>query len=254
MAACCRTLIFLLAVSAAAQAAEPDYSAWNRILASDYSPAFGMDYHHLRQRDAAALHKVRDELGRVNVASLDRKQQEAYWINVYNVNVVNLIVENYPVGSIRDLSTDPIIRLNVFKKSRVPSGSALLSLDEVENDKLRDGFHDPRIHFAINCAARSCPPIRSEAYTGARLDAQLDEQVRRFLGTARFERKDGALVIHTTKILDWFSRDFDDWGGGKAQFVRRFVAPDKQRLIDAAHEQATFVYDDYDWSLNDWVR
>ncbi len=249
------TLIALLvAVAASAHAAEPDYAAWNRILAGYYSPVYGMDYHHLQQRELPALRALRDQLGRVNVAALDRKQQVAYWVNVYNVNVVTLIAESYPVGSIRDLSTDPIIRLNVFKKARVPFGGALLSLDEVENDKLRDGFHDPRIHFAINCAARSCPPIRPEAYTGARLDEQLNDQARRFLATARFEEKDGALVIHTTKILDWFAPDFENWGGGKAQFIRRFVAPEKQRIIDAAREQATFVYDDYDWSLNDWKR
>src|SRR5688572_179071 len=144
-----------------------DLAQWNRILSTYSSPARGVDYKALKARDVAALLALREQLGRVNVAALDRKSQLAHWINVYNVNTVATIVESYPVDSIRDISTDPIIRLNVFKKDRVPVGNAKLSLDAVENQKIREGFKDPRIHFAINCAAKSCPPIRAEAFTGA---------------------------------------------------------------------------------------
>src|ERR1051325_1101879 len=86
----------LLFVAAAALAHEPDYSAWNALLQRYYDPAHGMDYAHLKARDAATLERLRQGLGRVNLAELDRKSQLAYWINVYNVNVVATIVENYP--------------------------------------------------------------------------------------------------------------------------------------------------------------
>ena len=136
--------LFFLLLPITAFAQEPDYSSWNRILAAHYDPARGMDYKALKAKDAAALQALRQQLGKVNVASLNPKQQLAYWINVYNVNVVATVVEGYPVDSIRDLSTDPIIRFNVFKKDRVPFGGALLSLDDVEHKKIREGFHDPR--------------------------------------------------------------------------------------------------------------
>jgi hypothetical protein len=229
---------------------------WNRLLAAYYNPAHGFDYKGLKARDAAALQAVRQQLGRVNVAALTPKQQLAHWINVYNVNTVATIVESYPTESIRDLSTDPIIRLNVFKKERIPVGGALLSLNDVENDKIREAFKDPRIHFAINCAAKSCPPIRTEAFTGEKLDGQLDEQAHAFLNGphgARFQKDGDTLVITTTKIMDWFSDDFKKWAGGQAAFIRRYVAPDKQRMIDQA-KKIKFEYDDYDWSLNDWRR
>jgi hypothetical protein len=242
-------LILALAIPLYAQ----DLAQWNRILSTYYNPAYGMDYKALKARDLNTVQALRQQLGKVNVAALDRKSQLAHWINVYNVNTVATILENYPVDSIRDISTDPIIRLNVFKKDRVPVGNAKLSLDAVENQKIREGFHDPRIHFAINCAAKSCPPIRTEAFTGAKLDAQLDDQVRRSLGGARFERDGETLTIHVSKIMDWFSGDFEKWGGGKAAFVRRYVAADKQRLFDGAKE-IEFEYDDYDWDLNDWKR
>ncbi len=234
--------------------AEPDYSQWNRILAAYYDPSHGMDYGALKAKEARALQTLRQQLARTNVAALNRKQQLAYWINVYNVNTVATIVEHYPVDSIRDISTDPIIRLNVFKKERVPFGKELLSLDDVENKKIREPFRDARIHFAINCAAKSCPPIRPEAFVGARLDAQLDEQARRFLSShVGYKRDDDELTIHTTKIMDWFGDDFEKWAGGRVAFLRKYVPADKQQLIASARE-IDVEYDDYDWSLNDWKR
>lgn len=251
-----RKLIFAAVLLASMSAQAQDMTQWNRILRAYYNPAHGFDYQALKAKDAAALQALRGQLGRVNVAALTPKQQLAYWINVYNVNTVATIVENYPTESIRDLSTDPIIRLNVFKKERVPVGGAKLSLNDVENDRIREGFKDPRIHFAINCAAKSCPAIRMEAFTGEKLDAQLDEQARAFLNGphgARFRRDGDTLVITTTKIIDWFSDDFEKWGGGKTAFIRRYVPADKQRMIDQAKE-IELEFDDYDWKLNDWRR
>jgi Protein of unknown function, DUF547 len=238
--------VMLFAMSMHAQ----DMSQWNRILRTYYNPAHGFDYKALKAHDAAALQTLRQQLGRVNVAALTPKQQLAHWINVYNVNTVATIVESYPVDSIRDISTDPIIRLNVFKKERVPFGNELLSLDDVEHEKIREAFKDPRIHFAINCAAKDCPPIRPEAFTGQKLDAQLDDQVRKFLArTVRYEKDGGELTVHVTKIMDWFGDDFGD----RAAFLRKYVPADKQRVMAQAKE-IDIEYDDYDWALNDWKR
>ncbi len=242
-------LILLLLPTLAFAQTEPDYSEWNRILAAHYDPARGMNYGGLKAKDAKALQALRQKLGRVNVAALNPKQQLAYWINVYNVNVVATVVEKYPVDSIRDISTDPIIRLNVFKKERVPFGKQLLSLDDVEHKKIREAFHDARIHFAINCAAKSCPPIRPEAYTGAKVDAQLDDQARKFLTGpfgARFGGSGDTVTMRVTKIMDWFGDDFEK-GGGKVAFVRRYVTVPPSKEV-------TIEYDDYDWALNDWKR
>lgn len=237
-------MIHALAIALFAVLAEPDYSAWNVLLHKYYDPAKGMDYAALKAHDERALQSIRVQLGRVDVNSLRPKQQLAYWTNVYNVNVVATVVEHYPVRSIRDISTDPIIRLNVFKKERVPFGDTKISLDDVENERIRAAFHDPRIHFAINCAAKSCPPIRMEPYSGDRIDAQLDDQVRQFLSrTVRFERKGDTMVVHVSKILDWFNHDFGD----KLAFLRRYVS------IPPA-SKTEFKYDGYDWSLNDWRR
>ncbi len=236
--------------------AAPDYTVWGDLLAKHYDPLKGMNYKALKARDKATLDRLRQQMAQVDVAALPRPDQLAYWINLYNVSVVGIVVDNYPVESIRDLSTDPIVRLNVFKKPSVAVKGGKLSLNDIENDKVRAGFKDPRIHFAINCAAASCPPIRKEPYVGARIDQQLDDQTRWFLNGpkgVRLEQKGRTLVVHTTKVMDWFADDFETWGGGRVAFLKKHLAPETRRRLEAARD-VELAFDDYSWKLNDTSR
>jgi len=238
-------------------AAPPDYKVWGELLAKHYDPAKGMNYKALKAQDKPALDALRQQMATVDVKALSRPDQFAYWINLYNISVVNTVVEGYPVASIRDLSTDLIIKLNVFKKATIKTREGMMSLNDIENTQVREGFKDPRIHFAINCAAKSCPPIRTEPYVGARINEQLDDQARRFLNGPKGVRveKDGSGVnLHVTKILDWFSDDFKKWGGGQVAFLKRFLTPDKVKQIDAAGSDVDLEFDDYDWKLNDGAK
>jgi len=247
-------LAAVVAPAATAAAAAPDYAVWNELLSRYYDPAKGMSYKALKARDAQTLAGLRQRLAEVDPASLSKNDQLAYWINLYNVSVVSVVVDRYPVESIRDISTDPIIRLNVFKKPSVKVKGGAISLNDVENDKIRAGFKDPRIHFAINCAAESCPPIRAEAYVGSRIGEQLDDQARRFLNGphgVHLEKDGDSLVVHTTKVMDWFGEDFDKWGGGRLAFLKKYVSPEKRGEIDRAGDRVKLDYDAYSWKLND---
>jgi len=245
----------MAAAPAAPAPAPPDYGAWDQLLARWYDPARGMDYKDLKAKDGKALAELRQRLAAVDAAALAPPDRLAYWINVYNVNVVATVVDHYPVASIRDISTDWLTRLNVFKKDTVPIKGGMTSLDEIENVRIRQGFKDPRIHFAINCAAVSCPPIRTEAFAGARVSEQLDDQARRFLNDprrgAQVEAQANGAVIHVTKVMDWFADDFKQWGGGQVAFIRKYLPPDKQKPIDAAKGNVKLDFYSYDWSLND---
>jgi Protein of unknown function, DUF547 len=244
----------LLAALPAAAANLPDYKLWGDLLAKYYDPAKGMDYKGLKANDKKTLDELRRQMAQVDPAVLSKNDLLAYWINVYNISTVNLIVENYPLKSIRDLSTDFITRLNVFKKPSVLTKRGTISLDEVENEKLRNHFMDAHIHFAINCASRSCPPIRSEPYVGARVQDQLVDQTKAFLNGphgVHLEKSGGKLILHTTKIMDWFKDDFEKWSAGRVKFIAFYVTPDKRKQIEAAGNQVELKFDDYDWSLND---
>jgi hypothetical protein len=248
-------VLSLLATTLFAQA-EPDYSEWTRILKAYYDPAKGMDYAALKAKDMQTVAKLRADLGKVDAATLNPKQRLAYWMNAYNINTVDLILNNYPLKGIRDLSTDPITRVNVFKKDRVPTPKGMLSLMKVEDDHIREAYKDARIHFAINCAARSCPPMRQEAFTGAQVDAQLDDQVRKFMAgnTTRVVKDGNGATVTTTKIMSgfpWFGKDFENWAGGRAAFVRKYLPANKAALLPADNKKIDFEYDDYNWALND---
>src|SRR3954447_3490020 len=195
----------LLAALPAAAVNPPDYKPWADLLAKYYDPAKGMNYKALKANDKKTLDELRRQLAQVEVGALSKNDQLAYWINLYNVSTVNVVVESYPVKSIRDISTDFIAHLNVFKKDYVLTRKGPMSLNDVENDKIRDHFKDVRIHFAINCAARSCPPIRTEPYVGSEISNQLDDQARKFLNGphgVRVAKNGGEVVVHTTKIMD----------------------------------------------------
>jgi hypothetical protein len=212
-----------------------------------------LEYRAVLAGDGAALQTLRRQLAEVDPAALSRPDQLAYWINLYNVSIVALVVDHYPIESVRDLSTDPVIRLNVFKKPAVRVKGGMLSLDEVEHQRIRTGFRDARIHFAVNCAAESCPPLRTEPYVGARLAEQLDDQTRKFLAGplgARLEQRGGRVSVHVSKVMDWFAEDFERWAGGQVAFLKRHLPPEQRRRLEAA-EHVELEFDDYSWKLND---
>lgn len=246
-------LLIAVAVPAGA-AAPPDYKAWGDLLTKYYDPAKGMNYKALKEQDKATLDTLRHQMATVEVQALTRPDQLAYWINLYNISVVGIVVDNYPIKSIKDLSTDPLVRLNIFRKPLVDTKRGKVSLNDIENEKIREGFKDPRIHFAINCAAKSCPPIRTEPYVGSKVTQQLDDQTRKFLNGPngiRIEKRGGGITLYTTKIMDWFKEDFAKWGGGQEGFIIPHVSPDKRKEIEAAANQVDLKFDEYSWDLND---
>jgi hypothetical protein len=177
-----------------------------------------------------------------------REQKLAYWINVYNAFTVRLVVDHYPLRSIRSIGVLPG---SAFRKSFIPMKSLRgrkLSLDDVEHEILRREFDEPRIHFAIVCASLSCPVLRGEAYRARELDSQLDHAAREFVRDPRRNRFDaGAGIFHASAIFKWFREDFERGGS-----LRSFLSSYTDRAAAAAlrNGDARIEYLDYDWSLN----
>ena len=167
-----------------------------------------------------------------------KQQQLAFLINVYNAETVQLILDNWPVKSIRDIGN--FISTAQDKKVVTLFGKTT-TLNYVEHDLLRANYSEPRIHFAIVCAAISCPTLRSEAFTADKLETQLADQAKNFLSDkTRNDYKDGELQL--SKIFDWFEGDFTKGGKTLAEYVNPW--------FDADVSKAKVDFKDYDWALN----
>ena len=240
---------------ASALAAERvDHSAYDTLLHKYVTPA-GVRYAawHADAEDRAALAGYLERMQALAVSRFEastggRAEALAYWLNLYNAATLDLVLDGYPVKSIKDLGG---MLKSPWERDVVIVEGRELSLNAIENDILRKDFDEPRIHFALNCAAKSCPPLRAEAYVPERLDAQLADQTRRFLadGATNGLREDGALQL--SKIFDWYAKDFEAATGSVVAFVRPYL-PALAAL--PANARPRVRYADYDWSLNESPR
>ena len=181
----------------------------------------------------------------VNPETLSRDAQFAYYINLYNAWTIKLILSAYPgIKSIKDLGS---LFQSPWKKKIVRVDGDVITLDQVEHEILRPRFKDPRVHFAINCASRSCPPLRSEPYREDTLDRQLEDATRSFINNPKNFKLDGD-ELYVSRIFDWFSKDFQDDPLG---FYLKYATGDLKKKLQAESDRIKVRYLDYDWSLND---
>jgi len=171
-----------------------------------------------------------------------RDQQLAYWINAYNAFTVKLIVDHYPVASIKDIKNGIPFVNTVWDLKFIQIEGATYDLNNIEHGIIRARFEEPRIHFAVNCASKSCPQLRNEAFTAERLDEQLTDQARAFLGDPT-KNVITPTRLQLSRIFQWYRGDFTG-KGSFIDFLNGFspVRIDKEAKID---------YLDYDWSLNE---
>jgi hypothetical protein len=186
----------------------------------------------------------------------------AYWLNAYNAGVLVAVLSQYPIGSVDEVPPPaPLFfmpRLSgFFVFTRMVLGGDAISFYALENSVIRERFDDPRIHFALVCASMSCPRLRAHAYGAAELDAQLDEDVRRFMAEDRGVQIDPvARTVRLSKIFEWYESDFTGWmkrQGEEASlraYVRRYLDDDRRAALDACAD-CTVEFLAYDWALND---
>ncbi len=177
-----------------------------------------------------------------NKSNWPKEERLAYWINAYNAYTVQLIVENYPTASIKDIKKGIPFVNSVWDIKFIKIEERTYDLNQLEHGLLRKKFDEPRIHFAINCASYSCPVLRGEAYVASKIETQLAEQARLFLADERRNRIT-AEKAQLSKIFSWFGKDFTK-KTSKIEYINQY-SPVK---INA---DAEISYLDYDWNLNE---
>jgi hypothetical protein len=232
----------------AAARATADHALFDRLLGRVVGTRGNVDYEALQAGADTTLTPYLQRLASAQPASLNRDARLAFWINAYNAYTLKLIVDHFPVTSIRDIE-GPTEDKTPFQRPVGVVADTMRTLDEVEHQIIRVRFDEPRIHFALVCAAKSCPRLRQEAYTGPRLDQQLGDQARRFL---HHDRKNqipaGPDTVALSRIFKWYGGDF----GPTLDAVQRFSAPYFDGSVQDSLAQATYEvrFRPYDWTLN----
>lgn len=221
-----------------------DHAAFDKLLKKHVSDKGLVDYKGFKA-DQTAFNQYLDMLSKnAPASSWSKQEQMAYWINAYNAYTIRLVLDHYPVQSIKDIGSKikiPFVTTPWAIKF-FSIGGDKMSLDNIEHGTLRKKFDDPRIHFALVCASISCPRLRNEAYTAAKLDSQLDDQGRDFLNNPA-KNKIGKSSAQLSRYFDWYKGDWSKNGQSVAKWVNKFSTA---KMTDAT----PVTYLDYNWSLN----
>lgn len=250
-----------LPAASVAQSRSFDYVPWQRVLDAYVSDAGRVDYAALKAHPQN-LEQFVAELGSTSPVSSpqmfpSREDQMAYWINAYNALVMYGVVQAWPVESVLKIG---ILPHSFFWGRKFRVGGQEITLDHIEKDLLRKQFGDARIHFAINCASLSCPPLLKRAYMPATLDEQLDAAARAFVNSSIGVQTDtGHNRISLSRIFAWYGSDFNAWtesrglrgpGSGAWRVIRNYADAPLRGQLDALHNPEV-RYFDYDWGVND---
>jgi hypothetical protein len=220
--------------------AKVDNTAYAELL-NKYVHADGVSYETWvnHSSDVTTLNAVLSDWAQVRVSELPAAEQKAFYINLYNAGMLQAVLQRYPIKSVKNIG---LIPFSIFKKDYIKQGDRSLSLDDIEKGILLQDFPDPRIHFAVNCASVSCPPLRAEPYVGAELEAQLDAQTRLFAASGQAARVDTRKQRTAySELFKWYASDFDVTN--PALFLNRYRSVELPVDFDLA-------WIDYDWSLN----
>ncbi len=189
-------------------------------------------------KNPGQLNQLVEEIRQFDLNTLTTPEQEqAFWINTYNILVIKGIIAHYPLNSPLDVP-------GFFKSIRYPVGGQQLTLDEIENIRLRERFNAPRVHFVLVCAARGCPPISDHAYRPEHLEQQMEQRAKNVLNNPRFVKIDEPTkTVYLSEIFKWFKSDFEGNGKSVVDYINRYrntPIPFDFRI----------QYMKYDWNLN----
>lgn len=211
-----------------------EHEAFDQLLRKYVSSTGKVDYEGLSDHHGQLKSYIRKMGEAAPSRGLSKYKQLAYWINLYNAATLDLVLSHYPLKSIRDID-DP------WDIAFVEVEGEKYSLNNIEHDIIRERFDEPRIHFAVNCAAVSCPKLRNEAYTADQLKSQLDDQADFFINKSG-KNNISAGRLELSKIFKWYKGDFTKNGS-----LNDFIADYTAISID----KTDITYLEYNWSLND---
>jgi Protein of unknown function, DUF547 len=235
-----------------------DHQAWGmflrRYLVEEPDGINRLRYGEVSAADRQAFGRYLETMSQVPVSSLNPTEQFAYWVNLYNALTVKVVLDHYPVASIRDITLGGSFLLNLITGVSGPWQAKLIQiedepvgLDDIEHGILRPLFKDNRIHYAVNCASIGCPTLMQAPFTAKNLQAMLDRGARLYVNHPRGARAEGA-GLTVSSIYRWYKDDFGGSWQGVLAHLRHYANPATAKML-APFE--TISADSYDWQLID---
>lgn len=228
-----------------------DHTPWDNLLSrhvrtSDQGVNL-VDYHGFSTGDRTMLADYITILSGVPISQFNRDQQLAYWVNLYNALTVRVVLDHYPVESIRDIDISPgLFATGPWDKKLISIEGENLTLNDIEHRIMRPIWRDPRIHYVVSCASIGCPNLRDRAYSGTEIDTALDRAATAYVNDPRgVSVVDGKVSV--SKIYDWFIEDFGGSEGMVLRHLQRYAAPELAARLEAIGKLSDVHYD---WSIN----
>ena len=221
------------------------HQIWDELLKKHVNDEGMVDYKGFIA-DSTELNQYLDLLSNhhPNEKNWSKDERLAYWINAYNAFTIKLVIKHYPVESIKDIGSAlniPFVSTPWDIKFINIEGEEY-DLNNIEHGIIREEFEEPRIHFALVCAAMSCPKLRNEAYVAERLDEQLENEAKEFFNSEKNDISSDRAVL--SKLMKWYSGDFKDVAPSVIAYVNRYSEV-------KINEDAEIDYKDYSWKLNE---
>jgi hypothetical protein len=229
----------LCVVAAATSHAQNWSETYNRLLGK-YMTSGGVKYAEWKSNagDLQAIQTVVDGIAKENVSAMGKQQQLAFYLNAYNAWILHEALGKYPTKSVKD------VLFTFFTGKRITVAGQQTSFNALEKETIRSKFSEPRVHFALNCASRSCPPLNREAFAADKLETQLEKLAKGYVNSEKGVKYSAASkTAELSKIFDWYKDDFKGEGGALAFINKRRATP--------IPNDAKISYQDYDWGLNE---
>jgi hypothetical protein len=202
-----------------------------------YVTQSGVDYTGIKANNSILI-KLVERIGASNLDMMTPSDKKAFLINAYNLLVIHAIVRVYPIKSPQD-------HRGFFNHDKFLVGGISMTLDHLEKKLLFGLFDDARMHFALVCAAKGCPPLMPSAFRGSTIEDSLEERTRNILTDFQFVRSDsGTNKVHVTKLFDWYRVDFEKEKSDVLSFINAY-----RSIPFSAGSKVIFM--EYDWSLNE---
>jgi len=223
------------------------YKQYDQLLKSNVKDGL-TNYKSIKEKPES-LNSYIDTLEKVDEPSFNtwsENQRLTYFINLYNAATIKLIVDNYPVKSIKDINKEgqgpwKLEVINLFGKN--------ISLDALEHEIIKQNYNEPRVHFALVCAAVGCPKLPNEPFVASTLNQQLDNRTKLFLSEKDKDYIDeNQKTVYLSSIFDWFAQDFNKTHGSVLGFVKEYLPAEEAKKINSDY---SLKFSEYDWNLNE---